>query len=158
MSLEQLSNLAQIVGTVAVVASLIYVAIELRHNTAQLRRGEMNAAQQQWQAIRLTLATDRDVARVWTAGRRGDALDVIDALRFDMLIEDQTWAALQIWDRARRGVIEKTAFDTTTAAYMAQLLTSPGGAPWWQQPKPMFMPGFVAAIDKAIAARPRAVP
>src|SRR4051812_12191288 len=40
MSLEQLSYLAQLIAAVSVVASLIFVGFQIRHNTAALQRSE----------------------------------------------------------------------------------------------------------------------
>lgn len=51
MALEQLAYLAQIVGTILVVASLVYVAKQLRQNTdaihAQSRQAILNAPQRE---------------------------------------------------------------------------------------------------------------
>jgi hypothetical protein len=86
--LQDLSNASQVVGAIAVVASLIYVGFQLRQNTRQLQREENNATQAQWQTIRLTLAGDQDVAQLWVAGLNGEALDAVQRLRFESLLSE----------------------------------------------------------------------
>ena len=47
MSFEQLSYLAQIVASVGVIASLIFVALQIKHNTGALQRNEYNSTMAQ---------------------------------------------------------------------------------------------------------------
>ncbi len=37
MTLEDLGNLGEIIGAIAVVISLVYLAVQIRQNTAQIR-------------------------------------------------------------------------------------------------------------------------
>jgi hypothetical protein len=48
MSLEQWSYVAQIVGTVGVILSLVFVGFQVRQNTAALQRNEHNSTMAQW--------------------------------------------------------------------------------------------------------------
>ena len=61
MSLEQLSYLAQIIGSVGLILSLVFVGLQIKHNTAALQRNEHNSTMAQWTAIRQ--AIPRIVAR-----------------------------------------------------------------------------------------------
>ena len=47
MSLEQLFYLAQIVGSVAVIVSLVFVGLQIKENTAALQRNEHNSTMAQ---------------------------------------------------------------------------------------------------------------
>ena len=51
MSLEQLSNVAQLVGSIGVIVSLIAVALQIKHNTGALQRNEHNSTMAQWTVI-----------------------------------------------------------------------------------------------------------
>ena len=48
MSFEQLSYLAQIVASVGVIVSLIFVGLQIKHNTGALQRNEHNSTMAQW--------------------------------------------------------------------------------------------------------------
>ena len=52
MSFEQLSYLAQIVASVGVIASFIFVALQIKQNTGALQRNEHNSTMAQWTVIR----------------------------------------------------------------------------------------------------------
>ena len=105
MSLEQLSYVAQIAGSVGVILSLVFVGLQVRHNTAALQRNEHNSTMAQWTVIRMAIAKNRDLAEFMTTGLRGEsALDAADQLRLEQLLQEHLWAAFHIWDRTQRGV------------------------------------------------------
>ena len=111
MSIEQLSYLAQIVASIAVVASLIFVALQIKHNTGALERNEHNSTMAQWTVIRMAIAKNRDIAELMTAGLHGErALDAADQLRLEQMLQENAWASFHIWERTQRGIFPKGTF------------------------------------------------
>ena len=89
MSFEQISYLAQTVASVAVVASLIFVALQIKQNTAALQRNEHNSTMAQWTVIRMAIAKHRDIAELMTAGLHGEnPLDAADQLRLEQMLQE----------------------------------------------------------------------
>ena len=87
MSFEQISYLAQIVASVGVVVSLIFVGLQIRQNTGALQRNEHNSTMAQWTVIRMAIAKNRDIAELMTAGLQGErALDAADQLRLEQML------------------------------------------------------------------------
>jgi hypothetical protein len=123
MSFEQISYLAQIVASVAVVASLIFVALQIKQNTAALQRNEHNSTMAQWTVIRMAIAKHRDIAELMTAGLHGGSpLDAADQLRLEQMLQENAWAAFHIWDRTQRGIFPKGTFEATGGALLDTLL------------------------------------
>ena len=153
MSLEQLSYLAQIAGSVGVILSLVFVGLQVRHNTAALQRNEHNSTMAQWTVIRMAIAKNRDLAEFMTTGLRGEsALDAADQLRLEQLLQEHLWAAFHIWDRTQRGVFPKGTFELTAGALLSVLLVTPRGDAWWQTAKKLgFIPEYVADVDAVLA-------
>jgi hypothetical protein len=149
MSLEQLSYLAQIIASVGVIASLVFVGFQIKHNTAALQRNEHNSTMAQWTVIRQAIATNRDVAELMTAGLRGEsALDAADQLRLEHFLNEILWASFHIWDRTQRGVFPKGTFELSTGQYLKEMLGTPRGGAWWgTAKKSAFPPPFVADVD-----------
>lgn len=80
MTSESLSVLTQIVGTLGVIVSLVFVGLQIRQNTGALQRGEHNSTMSQWTVIRMGIAGDRSLAELMTAGLHGErVLDAADA-------------------------------------------------------------------------------
>jgi hypothetical protein len=153
MSLEQLSYLAQIVGTLGVVLSLVFVGLQIRQNTAALERNEHNSTMSQWTVIRMGIAENRDIAEFMTAGLHGEkTLDAADQLRLEQFLAEQAWAAFHIWDRTQRGVFPQGTFEATGGALLASVLVTPLGGDWWRKAKSVgFIPAYVADVDALLA-------
>jgi hypothetical protein len=153
MSIEQLSYLAQIVGSVGVVVSLIFVGLQIKHNTGALQRNEHNSTMAQWTVIRMAIAKNRDIAELMTAGLHGEgAMDAADQLRLEQMLSECAWASFHIWDRTQRGVFPKGTFELTTGPFLSGLLRSVRGGVWWHRAKhEAFIPGFVADVDAILA-------
>jgi hypothetical protein len=153
MSFEQISYLAQIAASVAVVASLIFVALQIKQNTRALQRNEHNSTMEQWTVIRQAIAQNREIAELMTAGLHGErAMDAADQLRLEQMLQENAWAAFHIWDRTQRGIFPKGTFEATAGALLSTLLRTPGGESWWRKAKRIgFHPGFVSDVDAVLA-------
>lgn len=153
MTLENLFYLAQIVASVGVIASLGFIAVQIRANTAALQRSEHNSTMGQWTVIRMAIAGNRDIAELMTAGLHGEvALDAADQLRLEQVLQENAWAAYHIWDRTQRGIFPPGTFELTGGALLCGLLTTARGGAWWRGAKHIgFVPGFVADVDAVLA-------
>ena len=153
MSFEQISYLAQIVASVGVVVSLIFVGLQIRQNTAALQRNEHNSTMEQWTVIRMAIAKNRDIAELMTAGLHHERpLDAADQLRLEQMLQENAWASFHIWDRTQRGIFPKGTFEATAGALLGTLLRTPGGESWWHKAKHIgFHPGFVLDVDAVLA-------
>src|SRR5213080_2649770 len=153
MSFEQLSYLAQMVASVGVIVSLIFVGLQIRQNTGALQRDEHNSTMAQWTVIRMAIAKNRDIAELMTAGLHGArAMDAADQLRLEQMLAEHAWAAFHIWDRTQRGIFPKGTFEATGGALLGSLLRTAGGGTWWRSAKHIgFPPGFVLDVDAVLA-------
>ena len=77
------------VAAVGVIASLVFVGLQIKHNTAALQRNEHNSTMAQWTVIRQAIATNRDIAELMSAGLHGEtALDAADQLRLEQMLQN----------------------------------------------------------------------
>ncbi|OQW57803.1 MAG: hypothetical protein A4S17_04105 [Proteobacteria bacterium HN_bin10] len=150
MTLAALADLAEVIGAFGVIASLLFVGVQLRQNTKQMQRGEANSAMAQGSAIRHLIIGDPDVAALITAGVRGGSLKLEDQLRLNAFFSEVTFLAMQVWDRARNGLVPKDEFERTILANLRLFLGSPRGVAWWANGKNAYWPAFVAALEAAI--------
>jgi len=153
MSLAQLADLAQLIAGLGVVASLVFVGLQIKHNTAALQRTEHNSTMAQWTVIRQAIVTNREIAELMTSGLRGEStLDAADQLRLEHFLNENLWASFHIWDRTQRGVFPKGTFELSVGQYLKDILGTPRGRTWWATAKnSAFPPPFVADVDAVIA-------
>ena len=153
MSLEHWSSLAQIIASIGVIVSLIFVGLQIKHNTGALQRDEHNSTMAQWTVIRQAIARNRDIAELMTAGLNGEReLDAADQLRLEQMLQEHAWASFHIWERTQRGIFPKGTFELTAGVLLCSLLRTPRGEAWWRDAKQKgFIPAFVADVDAVLA-------
>ncbi len=82
MTLEQLAYLGEVIAAIAVIASLVYVARELRQNTNAMRVNNADNFVDFNFRLNTPIATDREFAEVWVKGWSDFAsLDAVDQQR-----------------------------------------------------------------------------
>ena len=149
MSLEQWAYVAQILGTIGIVVSLIFVGLQIRQNTGALQRNEHNSTMAQWTVIRQAIAVNREIAELMTTGLRGERpLDAADRLRLENMLQENAWASFHIWDRTQRGVFPPGTFEWSCRPLLGDVLRTPVGEAWWARAKLVgFAPAYVADVD-----------
>lgn len=149
MTLAAWADVSQIIGAIAVIVSLGYVALQVRQNNKLMRRGEANVATSHGSALREAVISSRDVAELLNKGMTGVALDAADTLRFNAYVTTMGFIAWQVWDRARTGLGPKDNLPRVTAA-IAPLLNCDAGRAWWRGMRIQFDPDFVTALESAL--------
>ncbi|HEX3430690.1 MAG TPA: hypothetical protein VHT03_07370 [Rhizomicrobium sp.] len=129
MTLSDLAAVGGFVSGLAVLASLIFVGLQLRQNTQAVRTGASQAHSQNWQQITLPVIESGDFARIWRVG-----LDDIESLTDDERIRFYAFAGATLrffegarlqWrhgqlDKEHWHNVEKTAIDfAATSGYKA---------------------------------------
>jgi len=151
MSLQDFTSFTEIVSSVGIIVSLIFVGYQMRQNTSQLQRNEHNSTMAQWSTIRMASVENRDVAQLWREGLHGEReLDVTDQFRLEALLAEQLWAAYHVWERTKRGILTEGTFQEAVAPLVPAWLSTVRGAPWWSAAKRNYPPLFAADVDAAL--------
>ena len=105
MNFDNANKGLTLLANFGVVAGLIFLAIEVRQNQAVLEQNQdLMERQYEMQVIdghqaiadsaddiRMLIAGDGEVAKIWIAGMSGDSLPESDQLRFTSLCESKIW-------------------------------------------------------------------
>lgn len=152
MTLHDFASLAEIVSSIAVLATLLFIAFQIRQTTILLQRGEENVTQEEWSRIRLSIVDNHDVASIWQARLDdGAQLDAVQLVRLHTLMEEYLWAAYHVWDRTRRDLFLHGRFEETMPV-LRQYLNNPQGIKWWSEAKANYPPAFVRDVDAILSA------
>jgi hypothetical protein len=94
MTLEEYAYLAEIVGVVLIVASLIYVAQQMRQNTNMMRSNAASEFLERDFNVVTSMIESREVGELWVKGERDfESLDQVDRHRI-LMFERR---ALDLW-------------------------------------------------------------
>ena len=150
MTLQDLGSIADLIAAVATIATLIYLALQLRANTAAVQGDSRRAHRAASSAANLAIASDATVATLFNAGLRDfDALDATQRTQFGFLMTE----LIGSWESAHQefesGIVGGVYLEAEARAYLP-FLVSPGGRKWWDTYKNRYPPSFQQLVDAEI--------
>ena len=132
MTFEELGGLGEFIGAIAVIASLLYVAIQLRQNTRSLRTASFQAVVQNASQDTRLLAQDAEVVALYLRGCESySGLDPVEKLRFHSLMLNTLWGFEVSLSLHEEGIYT----DSRLQAHLEHVLSElehPGAAEWWK--------------------------
>jgi len=157
LTLEDLGNLGDFIGGIAVVATLIYLAVQIRQNTQQLRRSAEIAAVEaadktfaSFSQFRQQITADGQLAELYLKGLRDhDSLTPIERFRFDLLLEDLFYM-YQTSSHRMRTIRDEDFDEAFTQLNLRRMLRQPSIRIWWEANKGSMDRAFVAEVDARI--------
>jgi hypothetical protein len=87
MNWDAIIAVAEILGVIAVIASLIYLAAQVRQSTAVARAAMVHATSELWASYGQMLASDGELADIYLRGVNGEQLSPVETLRLEYVIE-----------------------------------------------------------------------
>jgi hypothetical protein len=149
MNWDALGAIAELIGAIAVVVSIVYLATQIRlSNTlalTQTRRDMLHAVQQELYKI-------VDYPEIFDAFHK-ETLTREEKIRLnEWLIADLRGREFE-WMQHRDGSIDQGTFESYKAAVTVNLGT-PRTRNWWQVNRPLFDPKFAEFVDSVIRETP----
>jgi hypothetical protein len=152
MTLEQYAYLAEIIAAVAVIPSLLYLAVQVRQGNAQSSAAARYAFIEAMSDINMSIAQDKQTASVWRRGlASSDALDDDEKMQFWMLVGQYGNAWSVLYQLYRDRMLPETQWKVVRNDLLS-ILSSAGGNTFWR----LFGSGafdrdFVAYVDAELA-------
>ncbi len=150
MTLEQYAYLAEIIGVIIVVVTLLYLSVQVRQG-ARLMRSESRQALLNNQREVLSLYLDNMDLFDKLIGE--EALSRTDQRRFSVLWLANMRNREHEWFQYKDGILD----ETTWLSYREILritLSSKRHRTWWKKAKPVFDSDFVETVDSFIGEIP----
>lgn len=161
MTIEQLGSLGEFIASLATLVTLVYLAVQIRSNTAALRTESRRSLGDDGRAFILNASSSTENARVLRLGAAGsDELNEDERmqffLQFSLLMTqvENTYSDLQV------GLVGDAYFESR-AVIVRQILAGPGGVSWWQafaatlsQPVKEYFLSEVPGLRAKVAAAP----
>ena len=83
MTLEDLGNIGEFLGAIGVIASLVYLAVQIRQNTRSVRSATYQSSTRDIVHLSDQLSQDPELTRIWFEGLHGfDSMPKADRRRF----------------------------------------------------------------------------
>lgn len=145
-------GMTEIIGTIAVVVSLIYVGFQVKQNTAAIQTATTQGVNEQHAAtIRLIIESPEFADLLVRANRSADSLSVADSLRYDWFLNQR----VNVYETVYTSAIAGTMEEGMAAGWLAGIpgwLCLAGALEHWRENAGNYHPGFQVAMDSVIAS------
>ena len=153
MSLNDLANIGQVIGAIAVVVSLIYVALQIRQNTSAIRSATAQSVHEHFADWYQTFATDPSLSDVGVKGLKdyGSLLESEKARFVSTFMAFLSYGqnAFLKW---RQGLLSPSLWLGWEQVLM-NLLGAPGGKSLWKERAYLFGEEFRRYVEDDLMKR-----
>ena len=158
MNWDAVAAIGQIIGALAVVATLFYLAVQIRQNSQiveehsrQIRLGEVDATVQSFSRYRALLAQSH-MADIYSRGRHNlEQLTETEKIQMSALLDEYIFSYWALYHRLQQNAYDESDWEAHLPV-LSNMLSQPGVATWWDQRKTSFPPHFVASIATHVEA------
>jgi hypothetical protein len=150
MGLEALGNIGEFVGAIAVVISMIYLAVQVRRNTQSVDASIDNTYLDLYRHWADSLSTQDGAYIVSTGFSDPKSLTDIEATRFGAYMCRLIMAIEIMHSMHSRGALSKERWKVAEQD-INTFLGTPGGRLWWKNNRSGFTAPVVGAIDDVLA-------
>ena len=97
--LKEYALIAEIISALAIVASLIFVGLEVRQNTETLVISTGDLALESFNEMRTMIIQNGEVAEIISKMRNGEPLTDVEQIRQRAMCQSDIWARVQLYQR-----------------------------------------------------------
>jgi len=147
---SRLRFVTEVVGLSAVVASLGFVGMEIRQNTAAIRSATTQAVSDQAMELTLSMATDEHLPRLLSELHNGltrSDFDPQDYRRLRLVVIAGLRRQENLYAQVRSGVLDSSALRNVSFSFYK----NPYGRELWAEIRDTFDPEFTRYWDEIVA-------
>jgi hypothetical protein len=154
IDLQSLANLGEVIGAAAVVASLLYLALQVRQNSKAQRTENYARALERVSAFQAVLSQDGDLARIFSKGVRDTSeLTGLEKIRFTWSLYEAFGSFEFMFHTYKTDEIPEEVWNRWSQT-VAWWLNFPGVQQWWMNRPVNFTESFTLFVESLIRENP----
>ena len=149
MNWDAMGAIAESVGALGVILSLVYLALQVRQNTEQIRLSRFQDLSSTLQDG-FTPVYNPGNMTVWYRGHfKPGELSEEDEYTFRMFMERQLFNVQNVVYQHQHGLVDDAVFESTILLMRQLLLGTPGGSSYWEEQRHNFTEEMCTAVERA---------
>ncbi len=154
MTLNELGSLGEFISGLAVVVTLVYLALQIRHNTRAVRSSMHQDMVESTLRIAESVSDNPDVGRiVLKANEDYDNLTKEEFVRFEAYAERVFGNFESVFYSYRNSMIEQDLWESWEASYLADISRT-AMRRFWHEDRPMHLRDYMEFIDQFYRKNP----
>ena len=156
--LEDLGNLGDFIGGLAVVVTLVYLAFQIRHNTMSVEAAAVQSASQSFADIVESFARDPEMMKLYLRGIRDyESLSGEDRQRFAAIMGSMLHRFEGLVVLSDRGILPPRSWDGAVNR-LRGTFALPGTLVWWQRGRYVFNERLRIWVEEEVIGKPERPP
>ena len=159
MNWEAIGAIGEIVGAAGVIATLVYLAYQIRQNTTQLEQNTLaakaaaqNASNEALRENRKAIFESLDMSEIYLRGnQKPEELDEVSLLRYRLIIMNVTEVMLEIYTQTLITGFSPETWHTQGKTLVKRVLATPGGQWFWTNFSDNYTADFRAEVDRILS-------
>ncbi len=153
MSLDSLVAISQVIAAVAVVPSLIFLAIQLRQNTNAVRASSIQSLVQSLSANAQSWVENESlIAIALKANTSPEELTEVELARLHFWFVMAIRRFEGVYFQESLGLVDRAFIEGFERSHIS-IIASKSGRIWWSKAKDVFNSGFVSYVEQELANR-----
>ena len=164
MTIQELGSIGEFVAAVATIATLFYLALQIRQNTRAVeeqcrtqRQNSVLGARSAFTEWRSLVIQDPSIAAIWRKGNQDlEHLNEDERTQLDLLLVDFFWAHATIWLQMKDGLVDEPLWEMSSSN--VAIYAGPGVRAWWSSSphRSEYPDEFIKSIDDLLSEEPAA--
>lgn len=144
MTLEDLGNIGEFVGAIAVVVSLLYLAVQIRHSSRVSQFEAHRNLSESIASVLSEIATNPDLYRLWKVMTESpEEATADDRERFGMLLH----SFFTVFSDAHRFSTTDPHLAVRYQSFIKRFIKLPSVSSWWSRQGGMYSEPFKSLVD-----------
>ena len=155
MTIQELGSIGELVGAIATIATLIYLAVQIRHNTKLSRVSSLQATLDGGRNHTIQpVVANPEVAKIFASGMTSfEGLDSEDQVRFTWFLLEAILQMQNVMQLHDQGILDEVEYEAWLA-YTAAIIVTPGGSVAWPQASAIVSPVIRDVLNNYLAMHP----
>jgi hypothetical protein len=146
LNLTDLGALGEFIGGIAVIATLIYLARQIRQGAKATQFQTLQAIRGNSMQLRLAAVQSEDAVAIMGKAAEGIELTTTERARFNLMCAAVFDNLAQAYEAAVAGLVGDYAFDPHLRSYLSQEAVRE----WWKDGRNLLPPEFVKYIEQHV--------
>lgn len=150
MNWDAAGALGEIIGALAVVISVMYLAVQIRGQTDQAKLAATREISAQLDAVLSSITENSEISRLYlSAVQDFDGLDNDERIKATFLFQRFARIYEQQCIHVEKGHLDPAFFESIDNTFF-EWITFPGVQQWWSRNKGFFESSFEARVEKLV--------
>jgi hypothetical protein len=148
MNWDAIGAVAEILGSITVVITVVYLTVQIRQSGKAAKSVSTNQTRSAAVEVLSAISSNTDSVKTWTYGLNDrTSLEIHERIRFDLMIFQTLRVSETIFIEYREGLVSKDLWEGQWRGEQAILLTA-GGRESWAAQKRFLSTSFMQWVDQ----------